>query len=82
MVEEEEENRRGFGWRWLSLKVRESLEERVLGGKRDEVEEREWVEEERSLEKVREAAIVKLGRECGVVQIQTQKKVRLFSCVV
>lgn len=53
-----EENRRGLGWRWwlgLSLKGRENLEGRVLGGKRDAVTV--GAEEVRSLEKVREAAI-------------------------
>ncbi len=43
------------------MSLRESLEERDLGGKRDDVE----VEEERNLEKVREAAIANCegGRE-------------------
>jgi hypothetical protein len=50
----EEENRRGFGLKRLSLRGRVKLEERVLvlGDKSDVV-----VEEERSLEKEREVAI-------------------------
>lgn len=51
----EEENRRGLGWRRLNLRGRVKLEERVLvlGDKSDVV-----VAEVRSLEKVREVAIV------------------------
>lgn len=51
----DEENLRGFGWRRLNLRGRVKVEERVLvlGDKSDVV-----VEDERSLEKVREVAIV------------------------